>query len=401
MTVQVAAGVAETVAEHTDLFFEVRGGDRAQVRSVLGRFLAESDIFEMPDDSERFRVGEVIDRVFDVTELAEGVGFKVEFYEGASGPEDRQGLVGHLVAWLEDAEVGDVTLEVIASVYVEDPENEPVEGLGIGCVIGYLCGPPSPYSRQSSGPLNPENWIDAALSWATQLERVEISGMNVPRTWITPAEAVATVKANRTDYVTVRSEGSELSHVTEAKFWGPPANGSSVTFSQGGIEVSAAQRARCAWRLAELWANLDPLPVYASIGFYDTMDDTGRQPKNAQGDYLSDFHNVAGTHVPDVYWWQLLSAGHRDRLGGWPEDAQAIDDDHAVLRLGDPVAWTLPSARRDGVRAMARDLLADLLLANDDEAMDIRQARPDPPPEVVAAHRRGEKFTSATPIDET
>lgn len=157
MTVQMAAGVAETVVEHTDLFFQVLGGERAQLRSVLGSFLASSDIFEMPDDdSGPFRVGDVIDRVFDVTELAGGVGFRVEFYEGASGPEDRQNLLGRLVTWLEDAEVGDVTVEVIASVYVEDPESEPVEGLGIGCVIGYLCGPPSPYSRQSSGPLTPD-----------------------------------------------------------------------------------------------------------------------------------------------------------------------------------------------------------------------------------------------------
>lgn len=225
--------------------------------------------------------------------------------------------------------------------------------------------------------------------------------MSVPRTWITPDEAVATVKANRMDFVRVRSEGSELSHVTEVTFWGPPANGSSVTFSQGGVEVSAAQRARCAWALAERWLSLDPLPVYASVGFDDTMDDASRQPKNVTGEYLSEFDSAAGIHIPDVYWWQLLSAGHRDRLGGWPEGAQIIDDDHAVLRLGNPLAWALLSASRDADRTVARGILANLLLSNDDDAMVIRRARPDPPAEVVAAYQRGECWTGATPVGES
>ncbi|HEX5495133.1 MAG TPA: hypothetical protein VFX70_11225 [Mycobacteriales bacterium] len=62
--------------------------------------------------------------------------------------------------------------------------------------------------------------------------------------------------------------------------------------------------------------------------------------------------------VPDGMWYQVLSAGHLDRLGGVPDGGSALPGGRAELTVGEPEQWLPDHPDRADVRRRARTLLA-------------------------------------------
>jgi hypothetical protein len=82
---------------------------------------------------------------------------------------------------------------------------------------------------------------------------------------------------------------------------------------------------------------------------------------------------VADVLVPDAMWFQLLSDGHLDRLGGPPPGAVPVDGRFA-LAVGEPEQWLPGHPDRAELAAQARALLAGCL-ADPDEVFTLRRDR--------------------------
>ncbi|MFI7372137.1 hypothetical protein ACIBSW_18770 [Actinoplanes sp. NPDC049668] len=70
---------------------------------------------------------------------------------------------------------------------------------------------------------------------------------------------------------------------------------------------------------------------------------------------------LADALVPDAMWFQVLSPGHVDRLGGPPEGAENLGEGRHGLTVGDPEQWLPTHPDSATVRARARALLAGCL----------------------------------------
>jgi hypothetical protein len=78
--------------------------------------------------------------------------------------------------------------------------------------------------------------------------------------------------------------------------------------------------------------------------------------------------------VPDAMWYQVLSAGHLERLGGPPQGAVPLRDGGYELTIGDPEQWLPGHPDRYRVRDRGRELLAGCL-GTEEAAHEVRRAR--------------------------
>jgi len=72
-------------------------------------------------------------------------------------------------------------------------------------------------------------------------------------------------------------------------------------------------------------------------------------------------HRLADALVPDAMWFQILSPGHVDRLGGPPECAEDLGEGRYGLTVGEPEQWLPSHPDSAAVRAQGRALLAGCL----------------------------------------
>jgi hypothetical protein len=87
-------------------------------------------------------------------------------------------------------------------------------------------------------------------------------------------------------------------------------------------------------------------------------------------------HELASdVFVPDAMWYQVLSAGHLERLGGPPAGAVPLRDGAYELTVGDPEQWLPGHPDRYPVRDRCRELLAGCLAVTDEAAYDVIRAR--------------------------
>jgi hypothetical protein len=66
--------------------------------------------------------------------------------------------------------------------------------------------------------------------------------------------------------------------------------------------------------------------------------------------------------VPEAMWYQILSPGHLDRLGGAPPGAVPLRDGRVELTVGEPEQWLPGHPDAAAIRRHARDLLAGCLV---------------------------------------
>lgn len=202
-------------------------------------------------------------------------------------------------------------------------------------------------------------------------------GTGLPDIWIPPADAIGIVTR-----VHPRSPQLFLAADTRPNFLhaavlvGAPFMPYLVEEVAGGLDRERlATEAR---RMAETILGLDPRPINAAVRFLPVafphaysdiawimISDTGQQ--------LDTFEFKTDLIVPDAYWWQLLGAGHRDRLGGWPQGAEVIDGgEAAVVTFGRPEDWAEPTTA-EAVRALARRTLAPIIAHNSSQVFDARR----------------------------
>lgn len=70
---------------------------------------------------------------------------------------------------------------------------------------------------------------------------------------------------------------------------------------------------------------------------------------------------LADVLVPDAMWFQVLSPGHVDRLGGPPEGAEDLGEGRYGLTVDEPERWLPSHPESAAVRARGRALLAGCL----------------------------------------
>jgi hypothetical protein len=78
--------------------------------------------------------------------------------------------------------------------------------------------------------------------------------------------------------------------------------------------------------------------------------------------------------VPDAMWYQILSEGHIQRLGGAPPGSAELAGGRVELTIGEPEQWLAGHPDRPAVQAEARRLLAGCLVSSD-EAFAITKQR--------------------------
>jgi hypothetical protein len=112
----------------------------------------------------------------------------------------------------------------------------------------------------------------------------------------------------------------------------------------------------------------------------------GAAPTRTAGDFLlprwtadepggrPDVTLLGDLAVPDALWYQILSPGHLDRLGGPPPDAVELPDGRFELTLGEPEEWLPECPDRLLLQAKGRELLAPCLLTPD-EAFTLSRER--------------------------
>ncbi|MEV4656653.1 hypothetical protein [Micromonospora sp. NPDC049301] len=71
---------------------------------------------------------------------------------------------------------------------------------------------------------------------------------------------------------------------------------------------------------------------------------------------------LANELIPDAMWYQILSAGHLDRLGGLPPGATPLPGRRAELTVGDAEQWLPGNPDALAVLARGRELLAGCLV---------------------------------------
>jgi hypothetical protein len=80
--------------------------------------------------------------------------------------------------------------------------------------------------------------------------------------------------------------------------------------------------------------------------------------------------------VPDALWYQILSAGHLEPLGGPPPGSVDLPDGRVELAIGEPEQWLPGHPDLPAVQAQARELLAACLVTADEAfAMSSRRMR--------------------------
>lgn len=105
------------------------------------------------------------------------------------------------------------------------------------------------------------------------------------------------------------------------------------------------------------WAGVDVEP--------DARDLTCSRWYSRTRDHLLDPDSVSDLLVPDGMWFQLLTTGHLDRLGGLPPGAVELAPGVAELTVGEPEQWLPGHPDQDAVRRQARELLSACLATPD------------------------------------
>jgi hypothetical protein len=302
--------------------------------------------------------------------LPDGYLLMVDF---ASTPPALVRTVPQLIARrLEEAGVAQA---VIAAAPRMGDRHGAVTGLA-PAVRAWLCGPRGrPFGV---APRRPPGWLlRIAVGWLSAHHPPGVAPVGLvvsaelPQDWPTLAEALEPALHTATPVAAVASDFRAAATALAV---------------EGGLLDTAPAAALTAAGDRDLRADLTSMRdlvlahaaefVWAGVGVADSARDA----------YVAgtDVGEVADVLVPDGMWFQLLSEGHLDRLGGRPPGAVRLDGGRFgsgrfgggrfALTVGEPEQWLPTHPDRDDVAARARALLAGCL-AGPGEVLALRRDR--------------------------
>jgi hypothetical protein len=120
------------------------------------------------------------------------------------------------------------------------------------------------------------------------------------------------------------------------------------------------------------WAAVGADRDASRMRFWDWEERPEDRPERAEPRRFTE--QVSDALIPDAMWYQVLSAGHLERLGGPPEGAVPLRDGTYELTIGEPEQWLPGHPQRAAVLARGRALL-DGCLATNQRAMELARAR--------------------------
>ncbi|MEU0571886.1 hypothetical protein ABZ297_41700 [Nonomuraea sp. NPDC005983] len=203
-------------------------------------------------------------------------------------------------------------------------------------------------------------FLDVAGEWLR--ERGDPVGVIVsvetPLTWDTIADTAAAVLAAGQPMAVVTGDLTAAGAVARQYGAVPEASITEARPGWDGADVAAAMLAqRQVLRAAAdnlVWAG-------AAAGRSARYLLEPRWVPDGAGD-RPDVELLGDLAVPDALWYQILSVGHLDRLGGPPPGAVELPGGRVELTVGDPEQWLPGHPDRPALLTRARDLLAPCLL---------------------------------------
>ncbi|WP_239341837.1 hypothetical protein [Frankia sp. CiP3] len=217
----------------------------------------------------------------------------------------------------------------------------------------------------------PDYLLDLAAAWVRAGQpdlppHGVIVSAEVALTWPTVAAALVPALATYAPVAVVASdfETAGYAAAVDGKFLGtlPQAALTAAGAGWTGAEVAAAmvgQRDLARAHAGEFaWAGVTAVPDARDLLSAHWTD---REPV-APGAHRPGGEHVPELLVPDGMWYQVLSPGHVQRLGGPPPGARPLADGWVELTVGEAEQWVPGHPDRPDVLADARELLAGCLV---------------------------------------
>ncbi|WBB70803.1 hypothetical protein [Micromonospora sp. WMMD812] len=374
MAVVVVLDIDETVPERQSLTIEVRSDD---ARAPTGMAALRDALLRL----EAIGVGgELLGPAF-VSAPIPLPGAHLLLVDLGPLPAENILAVPELLAWqLRDAGVRDAVVSVVRPAPVDA-----VEELGPSA-RAYLRGPlgmpfgdrrVAEVSAGSPSARLPLPLLDMALHWwhaerhPTDPVSAAVLGVQVPLTAETAGPAAAAVLSTlptATAVTLLAGDGADrlaAATVGSTQHGAPPAAALSVVSPRGDPADLTGRMRRlrdllCAHAATLLWAGVDVEPDSRRVLVpqWSQRPEAGRTPVSRR----PGVEVLADELVPDAMWFQVLSAGHLDRLGGLPPGATPLPEGRAELTVGQPEQWLPGHPDAAAVRARGRKLLAGLLV---------------------------------------
>jgi hypothetical protein len=262
-----------------------------------------------------------------------------------------------LVAELRRGGVGDAEVGV---AHPGDLDNRP--GL-TPAVRAYLRGPvAAPFGDAPAGP--PVALLDVAAGWVTgrgagQLGLV-VFGVEIA----VPAESASVVARTalatpgQATTVTLVADDAPVAAATVGASMRDAVPAAALTLAPAGPESMRELRELLREHAhTVVWAGVEAEPDCRRLLDYSWTPRT--EPGQAPP---PDVAALADLLVPEAMWYQILSPGHLERLGGPPPGAVPLPGARFELTIGEPEQWLPGHPDVAAVRRRARDLLAACLV---------------------------------------
>ncbi|MFC0028706.1 hypothetical protein ACFFMM_04110 [Micromonospora chaiyaphumensis] len=262
-----------------------------------------------------------------------------------------------LLAELRRAGVGDAEVGV---AHPGDLDNRP--GL-TPAVRAYLRGPvAAPFGDVPAGP--PVALLDLAAGWVARHSVGRLSLVVFGVETALPAETApgvarsALATAGQTTTVSLVADGAPVAAATVGTAMRDAAPAAALTLAPATPESMRELRELLrAHADTVIWAGVAAEPDARRL--LDHGWAARAEPGQAQP---PDVAMLADLLVPEPMWYQVLSAGHLERLGGPPPGALPLPGGRVELTVGGPEQWLPGHPDATAVRRRARDLLAACLV---------------------------------------
>jgi hypothetical protein len=263
---------------------------------------------------------------------------------------------------LDEADVGDATIGAAARM---GDRHATVTGFA-PAARAWLCGPRAVRSvrRRGSRQAGCSTWRSAGSPATTRPGRRRsalVVSAELPLEWPTLTASLQPALNTQTPVVAVASDF---------------ATAATAIAVEGGLLDTAPAASLGSAGDRDLAADLASMRDLVVENAHDLVWAGAGMAVDARDAYAAStgLSEVADVLVPDGMWFQLLSEGHLDRLGGPPEGAHPIGGGRVELTVGEPEQWLPGHPDRVAVVQRARTLLAGCI-ADPDEVLARRRKR--------------------------
>jgi len=245
--------------------------------------------------------------------------------------------------------------------------------------------PPVAWPPREQTPLD---LLDTVLAWLRDQPGPDVPpfaqalGAEIPLTWESAAQVGAGIlRSGQTTSVTVVTDfaTSVAGAVVSNGFHGASPRASVTAAGAGWPAGAVAQRMRAQREMIRRYPHpLGWAGVTADVDAEWTMfEDWVERPQDRACRHESRrLHELASDVLaPDAMWYQVLSAGHLERLGGPPQRAVPLRNGAYELTVGEPEQWLPGHPDRPAVRDRGRELLAGCVGTTEEASYDVHRAR--------------------------